>query len=79
MGLTLEKIKNINTLSTKENSQVIIIIAKGNLINSRIAYLKGIYYFAIYLENMDPFDARQKDEIIISDISLVKDNISLSC
>ena len=56
MGVTLKKVvENINTLSNKQNSEIIIkylnyLIEKGNSINSQIAYLKAVYYYAKYLK-----------------------------
>ena len=70
MGITLKKVvENINTLSNKQNSEIIVnyhnyLIEKGNSINSQIAYLKTFYYYAKYLENMNIIDVKQKHEII---------------
>ena len=70
MGITLKKVvENVNTLSNKQNSEIIInyhhyLIEKGNSINSQIAYLKALYYYAKHLENTNIMDVKQKQEII---------------
>lgn len=70
MGISLKKVvENVNTLSNKQNSEIIIkylnyLIEKGNLINSQIVYLKAVYYYAKYLENKNIIDVKQKHEII---------------
>ncbi len=70
MGITLKKVvENINSLLNKQNSQIIItyhnyLIEKGNSINSQVAYLKAVYYYAKYLENTNIIDVKQKHEII---------------
>jgi hypothetical protein len=70
MGISLKKVvENINSLLNKQNSQIIItyhnyLIEKGNSINSQVAYLKAVYYYAKYLENTNIIDVKQKHEII---------------
>ncbi|HEX5186137.1 MAG TPA: hypothetical protein VFV86_04530 [Nitrososphaeraceae archaeon] len=70
MGITLKKVvENINALPNKQNSEIIMnyhnyLIEKDSSINSQIAYLKTIYYYAKYLENTNIIDVKQKNEII---------------
>ena len=70
MGLTLNRIiGNINNLSNKKNSNIIInyhgfLIDKGSAINSQMSHLKALYYYARYLEDKNIIDVKERHEVI---------------
>lgn len=70
MGMTLKSaLKNINSLPNKKNSNIIInyhnhLIDRGSSLNSQIAYLKAVYYYAQYLGDTNIIDVKEKHEII---------------